>query len=73
MKTGEAVRIRFSKPAYGIFIQLIDINQRVVMQKSYDGLQNNIELVTSFLQPGVYILNIKSATGQCVNKISVIK
>lgn len=73
VKTGEAVKIRFSKPEYGIFIQLIDMSQRVVLQKSYDGLQNNIELVTSVLQPGVYILNIKSATGQYTNKITVIK
>jgi hypothetical protein len=71
IKAGETIKIRFTNPENEVFVQLIDMSQRIIMQKSYDGTQQNIELSPTTLQPGVYILNIKTATGQYANKITV--
>ncbi len=72
-KVGESIKIRFTKPESEIFVQLIDMSQRVILQKSFDGAQQNIELSSKALQPGIYILNVKTAAGQQFNyKINVM-
>jgi Secretion system C-terminal sorting domain/Pectate lyase superfamily protein len=71
-KVGELIKIRFTKPETEVFVQLIDMSQRVILQKSFDGAQQNIELSSKALQPGIYILNVKTTAGQFSNKIVVI-
>ncbi|MCU0321197.1 MAG: T9SS type A sorting domain-containing protein [Chitinophagaceae bacterium] len=72
-RVGESIKIRFTKPESEIFVQLIDMSQRVILQQSFDGAQQNIELSSKALQPGIYILNIKTAAGQQFNyKINVM-
>jgi len=72
IKSGEPIKIRLNKPEQEVFIQLLDMSQRVIMQKSFEEIIQNVELQSTSLKPGIYILNITSASGRLANKITVI-
>lgn len=71
VRVGETVRVRLENAEGKVDIQLLDINQRVVAQKSFDGFQNNIEWPTSGLRTGVYMLRLMTNNGQFAGKIIV--
>ncbi|HET8828830.1 MAG TPA: T9SS type A sorting domain-containing protein, partial [Pelobium sp.] len=71
-KLGEIVNMTLLSPDSEVDFQLIDMNQRVVMQKFFDRKISNLEWNTTGLQPGIYILKLKTKTDQFVNKIIII-
>jgi Secretion system C-terminal sorting domain len=71
VKVGESIRLKLINTDNQVDIQLIDMSQRIVLQKTFEGTQNNIELSTAAFKPGVYILKVRTMSGQYVNKIIV--
>lgn len=52
-------------------IQLVDINQRLVLEKQINGPQNKISLSTKGFSPGIYILKLQTDKNQFFNKIII--
>lgn len=73
VKIGETVNMTLLSSDNEVEFQLIDINQRVVLKKSFDKGASNLNWSTSGLMPGVYILNLKTKNYQFMNKIIIIQ
>jgi hypothetical protein len=72
VRQGEIIRIKAANPDIKMDVQLIDINSRIVAQRTFDRVQDTIEWPTVGLAPGVYILRIKTSLGQFAHRIVVI-
>lgn len=70
-KIGETIKMTLLDTDGLVDIQLVDMYQRIIQQKTLNASVNNLELNTSGLAPGVYILKVKTKTDQFVNKIII--
>jgi hypothetical protein len=70
-KVGETIKMTLLNTEGEIDIQLVDMYQRIVRRKTLNVQTNNLELNTSGLVPGVYILQLKTKQEQFVNKIII--
>ncbi|TAD86377.1 MAG: T9SS C-terminal target domain-containing protein [Bacteroidetes bacterium] len=71
IKRDESITVRFTNTEDNVFVQLLDINQRIVRQKTFSGPQQNIEVSTQALQPGMYVLKIQSKAGTYSSKVVI--
>jgi hypothetical protein len=71
VKNGESIKITAINLDTKVDIQLIDINSRVIAHKSFDRVQDKIEWQTVGLKAGIYLLLIKTKSGQSAHKVIV--
>jgi Secretion system C-terminal sorting domain/Pectate lyase superfamily protein len=71
VKINQPIHIKFNAAESISSVQIIDMNQKVVLQQSNIGQASNLQLATHLLQPGVYILKINTVSNQFVNKLIV--
>ncbi|MFY7899002.1 MAG: T9SS type A sorting domain-containing protein, partial [Chitinophagaceae bacterium] len=71
VKVGELVNLKFNNPENNISLTVMDLNQRVVLQRVYSGINTNINFSTLAMQPGMYILKINNSSKEMISKIFV--
>lgn len=72
IKAGEDLNMMSLNFDHQLHIQLVDINQRLVLEKQISSPQNRIPLSTNGLTPGVYILKIHTGKNQFFTKLIII-
>jgi len=71
VKVSQPIHIKLNSVENISSIQILDINQKLVLQQSNVNQTSNLQFDTNLLQPGIYILKINTPTNQLVNKIIV--